>query len=180
MTKIADALACLFLVSMPVEAMAKTDACMTREEARALALFILPDAVASLREKCDATLPVDAYLKTSGASERFRTDRDKNWPLARLAFAKMGGGGAAFDLIGEKATRALITGAITAGITRDVKPKACGGADRMLAALAPLPTANIGMLLDSFFLLGLGNAADKSGGFKICPDPLAALPAVGK
>ena len=61
--------------------------------------------------RSDATLAGDAYLKTSGASERFRTDSDKNWPLARLGFAKIGGGGAAFDLIGEKATRALITGA---------------------------------------------------------------------
>jgi hypothetical protein len=169
MMKLPPRLVALMLTLLPIQASAaQTDACMTREEARGFAIFILPDVVATMRDKCRATLPTNAYLSSNAASERFRADADRRWPMAKRAFTKMSGHTPVVDLIGEEASRKLLTGAIIAGIIKDVKPKSCAGVDRMLQALSPLPVENMDMLLDSFFLLGLGN--DRKSGLKVCAD----------
>jgi hypothetical protein len=159
----------LMLAILPIQASAAdADACMTRAEARGLAIFILPDAISTMRDKCRTTLPSSAYLNTTEASERFRTEANRRWPMAKIAFAKLSGGTPIESLIGEEASRKLLTGAITTGLAKDVKPKSCAGVDRMLQALSPLPVENMDMLLDSFFLLGLGN--ERKGSFKVCAD----------
>jgi hypothetical protein len=161
--------AALMLAMLPIQASAaEADACMTRAEARGLAIFILPDAISTMRDKCRTTLPSSAYLNTTEASERFRAEANLRWPMAKIAFAKLSGGTPIESLIGEEASRKLLTGAITTGLAKDVKPKSCAGVDRMLEALSPLPVENIDMLLDSFFLLGLGN--ERKGSFKVCSD----------
>jgi hypothetical protein len=133
-------------------------------------MFILPDTVDALRDKCRATLASDAYLNRNEASDRFRKNADQHWPQAKEAFGIIAGGNAITAMIGDDGARKLLTSLITDGITKDVKPTSCSGVDRMLAALAPLPPTNIEMLLDSFFLLGLGNdKSSKTGKFRICP-----------
>jgi hypothetical protein len=167
--KLRQCFALTMLAAFPVQAVAaKADACMTREEARGFAIFLMPDAVVALRDKCKVALPSSAYLNMPSASERFRPESDRRWPMAKRAFAKMSGGEPLDALIGEDATRKVVTGAIVAGITKDMKPRSCAGANQMLEALAPLPIENVDMLLDSFFLLGLGN--DKKGGLRVCAD----------
>jgi hypothetical protein len=182
--KYAPALLGLMLVALPVEAVAATaDTCLTRDEAKGLGLFILPDVIVALRDKCRAALPANAYLNGAESSERFRSESMRRWPQARNAFEKMGGGGTPMlDILGDDAVRKLLSGTITAGIAKDVKPKSCAGADKMLSALAPLPVSNFDMLIDSFFLLGLGGKDEKAGGFKICPENsnVRATPVVEK
>lgn len=179
--KLVSSVAVFMGVAFPLQATAAAvDACLTREEAKGLAMFILPDATAALRDKCRATLPASAYLNRPDASERFRPDAERRWPTAKLAFAKFAGkqgDTSAMDLLGDGLVRDILAKTMTAGIARDVKPKSCAGIDRMLAALAPLPPANLEMLLDSFFLLGLGNDRKTTSRFKICTEdavPLAA------
>ncbi len=161
------ALLSLIMVAMPAQAAA---ACMTRDEAKGFGVFILPYIVASLRDKCRATLPADAYLNRNEASERFQKASEQQWPNARKSFAKMADLASLANILGDDGVRKMMTGSITEGIAKDVKPKSCVGIDRMLFALAPLPVENFDLLLDSFFLLGLGGKGDSPNAFKICPD----------
>ena len=165
------AVAGLMLAVAPVPATAATSqACVSREQAKAIAMFILPDTVDALREKCRPALAADAYLNRPEASSRFRKNADTHWPQAKEAFGIIAGGDAITAMMGDDGARKLLTSLITDGIAKDVKPKSCAGVDRMLAALAPLPPANMEMLLDSFFLLGLGNEqSGKASKFRICP-----------
>ena len=174
--KFCSVLAAALLVALPVEAFAAAKQCLTRDEAKGLGMFILPDTVVALRDKCKGAVPGKAYLNTADASDRFRPVAELRWPVARKAFAKFAGGDGVLKLIGDDASRKLLIGSITQGIAKDVKPKSCAGIDRMLAALAPLPPENMDMLLDSFFLLGLGTSPTGPGGgeFKICPEAGAA------
>ena len=165
------AVAGLMLALSPLPAMAAaSQACLSRAQAKSIAMFILPDTVDALRNKCRATLPTDAYLNRTDSSDRFRKNADEHWPQAKEAFGIIAGGDAITDMIGNDGARKLLLSLITDGIAKDVKPKSCAGVDRMLAALAPLPPANMEMLLESFFLLGLGtNESSKTGKFRICP-----------
>jgi len=170
-------LAALALYALPVQAaLAADNACLTRDEAKGIAMFILPDTVVALREKCGATLAADAYLNRPDASERFRATSTKHWPLARAAFAKFAGGGKVLDIIGDEAARRLLVGSVAEGVTKDLKPKSCPGVDGMLSALAPLPPQNMEMLLTSFFALGLGGKGSDTGKFRICQDATASAP----
>lgn len=170
-------LAAFALFGLPVQtAAAAQNACLTHDEAKGIAMFILPDTVATLREKCGDTLATDAYLNGRDASERFRPASIAYWPLARAAFAKLAGGTKMLDLIGDEAARKLLVGSVTEGVTKDVKPKSCTGIDAMLAALAPLPPANMERLLTSFFALGLGGKSDETARFRICPDETQSSP----
>lgn len=177
------AVAGLMLALSPLPATAAaSQACLSRAQAKGIAMFILPDTVDALRNKCRAALPTDAYLNRTDASDRFRKTANEHWPQAKEAFGIIAGGDAITDMIGNDGARKLLLSLITDGIAKDVKPKSCAGVDRLLAALAPLPPANMEMLLDSFFLLGLGNDQGNSvGKFKICPvDHDHTLPGANK
>lgn len=164
-------LAAAVLTALPLHATAATaDACLTRVEAKSIGMFILPDTIIAFREKCRSALTADAYINQPQAAERFRAEAERRWPTARAAFGKMAGDSNVLKLIGEEATRKLLIGSVAEGVAKDVKPKSCAGIDRMLEALDPLPPANLDMLIDSFFLLGLGNDGKAKSGFRICSE----------
>jgi hypothetical protein len=171
MVTLRHTLAVAALIAFPLQAVAATEnACLTRVEAKGIGMFILPDTILAFRDKCRGTLAANAYLNQPQSAERFRDESERRWPAARAAFNKMAGGGNILKLIGEEATRKLLIGSVTEGVTKDMKPKSCAGIDQMLAALAPLPPANLDMLLESFFLLGLGSDGKAKSGFRICSE----------
>lgn len=141
--------------------------CMTRSEAADLILFTLPGFVDGLAEKCAATLPPAAFLRSRAAAftARLRTEGGDRWAGAKAAFDKIGGEPLPSDM-SDASLRPFLAEAMAKGMLEDVKTSDCATADELLAALAPLPAANLGTVVAMVMQMA---KPDENDGFRICP-----------
>jgi hypothetical protein len=119
--------------------------CLTVIEAQQLVQVALPDVVTSVGDKCASVLPRTSFLAVNKAdiSSRYRKDADSAWPGAKSAAVKLAGESKFFSILPDSAARSVVTGMVTLGVGEKVKVEQCAAFDRLFAAVAPLPTANI-------------------------------------
>lgn len=165
----------LAMFSVPALAHAQTNsACVSRAEANALFVTTLPDLIDGVRNKCAPSLPSSAFLPSQGRAlvERYRASSPGDWSSARKAFLKMGGGddeaGTKFvTALPDETLKTVLGTAFAVVVANDIKPGDCGQIDRFVAALSPLPPANIAEIITGLIVLA-GNKPNNK--FRVCPD----------
>ncbi len=170
MQVIGKAAAILALVAVPSASRAQTT-CLTQAETSAMIGYVLPDLVAGVRDKCNATLPPNSFLSSHSREleARYRSRADMLWPQARVAFVKMVGEDEVMKKLPDSALRPFLTAAFATTITDDLKPKDCVTADGLVEALAPLPPENLARLIGMIIAAdGKGSDAAGKNDFQIC------------
>jgi hypothetical protein len=161
--------ALLATMSMTASAAAATrQNCVTEAEGAAIMAAMMPDLIDGLRDKCGAHLPANAYLMENGQAlaARYKQLADQRWPTAKLAFGRMTGEPEMAAKLPDEFFRPMLGSMVGAELVKDVTPQDCGGANRIVENLAPLPAENVANLIGAILLL-----AEKDGrgkGFAIC------------
>ncbi len=160
---------------LPGIAMAAEPPCLTPTEFTALATYALPSIITGTVQRCDATLPVDAFLKTDGArlAARYGPASDAAWPAAKVAFLKLTGGGdqgsgSLIHGLSDNAMQQIVDTAIAAKIGDALPTERCGTANQLIRLLAPLPPESTAGVIA--LAVGLGTKSGrKIGPFAVCP-----------
>ncbi len=172
MRVISTTAAILAIVTMPSAARAQAGStCLTQAETAAMIGYVLPDLVAGVRDKCEASLPPASFLssRSTELEARYRSQADVLWPQARIAFVKMVGEDEVMKKMPDSALRPFLTAAFATTITEDLKPKDCVTANGLVENLAPLPAANLARLI-GIIIAADGKGSDAAGtrDFQIC------------
>ncbi len=133
--------------------------CVTREEARDMAVAFLPLLVTAVAQRCRPHLGATAFLTGRAGPwiERLRSEAQPRRASALRGLAKATamqapagvGGEAAFDFIAAIAT---------AGVVESIRPESCGDIDAIAEAASPLPPENVGRLVASTVSLATSGA----------------------
>jgi hypothetical protein len=142
--------------------------CVSEAEGAAIMAALMPDLITGLGDKCGAHLPTSAYLIQNGKAlaARYKTLADQRWPTAKLAFGRMTGEPEMADKLPDEFFRPMLGSMVGSELVKGITPEDCGGADRIVENLAPLPPENVANLVGAILAL-----ADKDGGtkgFAIC------------
>lgn len=146
--------------------------CVTREEARDMAIAFLPLLVTAVAQRCRPHLAATSFLagRSDAWIEQLRREAAPRRASALRGLAKATameapagmGGEAAFDFIGAIAT---------AGVVGSITPEACPDIDAIAEAAAPLPPENVGRIVASTLSLATSGqpvqtpqAAEAEGG----------------
>lgn len=163
------AVTALALMATTGEAMAaaKDLPCLTKREASAIFLSIMPAAVEQVTGACARTLPADAYLVRSGAAliARYEGPAKAARPEAITAFKKALGGDLPieadeFDLFAKSMMTDLAVDKISA---RD-----CVTVSETAELIDPLPPANLAALFVKVYKLGIEDKKGEEPPFLIC------------
>lgn len=159
----------LIAMSMTSSAIAATQAqCVTEAEGSAIFAAMLPELIDGLRDKCSAHLSADAYLPKNADAliARYRLLADQRWPVAKIAFGRMVGQEEMTDKLPDEFFRPMLGAMIGSELVKDIKSQDCGGADRIVESLSPLPPENVAVLIGAIVVLA-GNDDDDDD-FQIC------------
>ena len=176
--------ASLVMLTLPITAQAQTAAaCVTRTEAQNLVQFVLPDTITGIRDKCASTLSPTAFLTRSGGilAERYKPGAAQAWPKAKPVALRVAGDAASLlSAVPDPALKTLAGNFVSASVARELPVEKCGTIDRVMEAVAPLPPANMAMLIVTLMELQSKPtqvaAPTKTGGLTICsiaPTPAA-------
>lgn len=148
--------------------------CLTAEEARSLATFVLPGIIDGLAKRCRGSLDRNAYLRQPDAdllSARLRRDAASSWPSAKLAMEKLGGTRLP-TLFGDGFIRNMAEATAADLVLKDFERADCGAIDGLIAGLAPLPSANFSNVMAALIALG-GGRESADAPLRICPTATA-------
>ena len=165
------AAAVVAMVAVPTSAQAQAG-CLTEPEATALFEYALPELLDSVASKCGPELPKTAFLASQAPQlvARYRASGGASWPLAKAAFLKSTGddetGGKILAAMPDDAMKGLLGAGIATVIAGDIKTSDCPRIDKLVAALAPLPAANLSTLIVQLMTLTGGGGKDDD--FQIC------------
>ena len=142
--------------------------CVSEAEGAAIMASLMPDLIKGLGDKCAPHLPANAYLVQNGKalSDRYKLLADQRWPTAKLAFARMTGEPEMADKLPDEFFRPMLGSMVGSELVKGIGAEDCGGANRIVENLAPLPPQNVANLIGAIMAL-----ADKDGGgkgFEIC------------
>lgn len=139
--------------------------CVSREEARDMAIAFLPLLVTAVAQRCRPHLAATAFLagRSEPWVERLRREAEPRRASALRGLARATamqapegmGGEAAFDFIAALAT---------AGVVGSIKPESCGDIDAIAEAASPLPPENVGRLVASTLSLATSGEPEATGG----------------
>jgi hypothetical protein len=168
------AAAIVVMVTVPSVAQAQAaSTCLTEPVATALFEYALPELLDSVATKCGPELPKSAFLASQAPPlvAKYRVSGGASWPLAKAAFLKSAGsddtGGKILAAMPDDAVKSLLSAGIATVITGDIKAKDCPRIDKLVAALAPLPAANLSTLIVQLMSL-TGGGSGKDDDFQIC------------
>lgn len=129
--------------------------CLTREEVGDMAITLAPRLFGAVADRCRAHVGPGAFLNSGWEAYRMRLEAEAGprRDSAMRAFDKMSAGGPPLDGAQQGAAMEMMSAMLTVGIGAGLPTETCGDVDRMLGALAPLPVANLGVLISSSFAL---------------------------
>lgn len=152
------------LATVPGIAAAAQQQCLTPAEASSLAAYALPAAITGTSKRCSPSLSSSAFLPRGGAelASRYSARKAQNWPAAKAAFFKIGGGkdesSAILKTLPDPSLQQMLDAIIEGMVAQQIPTEKCGQIDRVIGLLAPLPAQNTADLIA--VVLGL---AGKSG-----------------
>lgn len=165
----------LLAAAVPVHA-AVTPPCLSAGEFTALANYALPSVINGTTQRCAATLPAGAYLRSSGPqlAQRYAARKPAAWPGAKQAFLKLSNGtnADANELIRslpDQNLQQMFDTLIQGMVSQQIKPDRCGTIDRLVSLLAPLPPENTAELIALAVGLGAKSGRAQLGAISICP-----------
>ena len=147
--RFAAALALLSTGSLQAAQPAASASCMNRDEVRGLVGYMLPSVVSIVVVRCKPGLPAGSYLSARGPqlADSLEQGRAAAWPMAKQAFGKIAGAdpqaAKMLDAMPESMLRPVLEDKMADTLTSSIKAKDCKDIDRVVATLAPLPSANL-------------------------------------
>lgn len=144
--------------------------CLSPEQARGLATFVLPGLIEGLAERCRGSLGRDAFLRqpaTDLLSQRLRADAAPSWPVAKSAIETLNGSRLP-GILGDRFIKTVAEGTAADLVLKDFDRTDCGAIDGLVSGLAPLPSANFASVITALIALG-GDRADGDAPLRICP-----------
>jgi hypothetical protein len=163
------------LVLAPGVAQAAQQQCLTPAEASSLAAYALPAAITGTTKRCAPSLAADAFLPRGGAelASRYAVRKAQNWPAAKAAFFKIGGGAkdessAILKTLPDPSLQQMLDAIIEGMVAQEIPIEKCGKIDQIIGLLAPLPAQNTADLIA--VVVGLAGKSGKvqSDKFAIC------------
>lgn len=163
------------LASMPGIASAAQAPCLTPAEASSLVAYALPAAITGTTKRCTPTLPASAFLRKGGSelASRYAARKMQNWPMAKAAFFKIGGGGKdqsseLLRQLPDPSLQQMLDAIIEGMVAQEIPTTKCGEIDRVVGLLAPLPAQNTADLIA--VVMGLAGKSGKAptDKFTIC------------
>lgn len=148
-------------LSQTAEAKKKAGECVTEAEVVDLLRYSMPSVIEGVAQKCRERLSPTGFLATSGDAmiARYSEGRDKSWPSARSAFAKLSDSKDSreiVDALNDNALQPLVSEAISGLMVDEVKPEACGEAEHLLQATNEIEPDNLATFLGALLLLVSG------------------------
>lgn len=149
--------------------------CLTPAEASSLAAYALPAAITGTTKRCAPSLAPSAFLPRGGAelANRYAARKVQNWPAAKAAFFKIGGGAkddssALLKTLPDPSLQQMLDAIIEGMVAQEIPLTKCGEIDRVVGLLAPLPAQNTADLIA--VVLGLASKSGKAqtDKFAIC------------
>ena len=171
----ASKLAALALALRPGIAHAAEAPCLTPREFTSLATYALPSVITGVSNRCGASLPANAFLRTgaAGLASRYGTVRQSVWPDAKQVFLKVSSATSPqaaelFKALPDPQLQLMTDGLIEGLIAQRVPTDRCGTMDRLLDLLSPLPPESTAEIIG--LAAGLGSRAGTAsfGAFSIC------------
>lgn len=131
--------------------------CLSRPEVRGLVGFMLPSVLDSTIKTCASQLGGSSFFKTRGPQlvGELTPGKDPHWPMAKVAFAKMGGDDGTMAKMPDEVLKPMLEGTFTGMISNKITAKNCKDADRVLSPMAPLPAENVVDLMTEIMMLAL-------------------------
>lgn len=127
--------------------------CLTPAEASSLAAYALPAAISGTTKRCAPSLSPGAFLRKGGAAlaSRYAAHKAQNWPLAKAAFFKIGGGkdqsSELLKQLPDPSLQQMLDAIIEGMVAQEIPTEKCGEIDRIVGLLAPLPVQNTADLI---------------------------------
>lgn len=169
------ALSAALLVLVPGFARAAEPPCITSHEFNALSTYALPNALSATAQRCSASLPPNAFLKTGGPAmiARYAEGKPAAWPGARAVFLKLSAGqqGPVGDLLRNLPDPQLQTMAdafIQGLVVEKIPAERCSSLDNMLRLLSPLPAQSTADIIGLAIGLGSQTGQARIGKIQIC------------
>lgn len=165
--------AALLAALAPCTAMAAQPICLTRTEATSLIAYSLPQAISGTAKRCTASLPADAFLRSSKApalANRYAGQKARYWPTAKPAVLKaLGSQGSAIAGLPDNTLQQLADTFVEGFVAQRIAPRSCKQLDLAIDLLSPLPPENTAGLL-ALAMDVAGNADPKLGNVSLCKD----------
>lgn len=167
------AVAAAALAFQPIVASAQ-QACVTEDEASAIAIYSVPSLVQAVRLKCGGELSSSGYLARRGDAliGRYAPIQTRVWPRAKSGllkvFASKAGASSgrqtlnAVASLPDEAVRPLVDALIVQEATPKIAPPNCTRLERVIEFVAPIDPEMAGGLLGA--IAGLVNHRD----FPVC------------
>jgi hypothetical protein len=169
------ALAAGLLALLPGMVRAAEPVCLAPQEFTQIATYALPNALSATAQRCAASLPADAFLKTGGPEmiDRYAAAKPAAWPGAKAAFlrvtADQGGQMAALMRnLPDPQMQQLVDAFIQGLVAEKIPPERCMSIDRMLRLLSPLPVQSTADIIGLVIGLGSQTGQARIGKIRIC------------
>lgn len=169
------ALSAALLVLVPGLVRAAEPPCLTPHEFNALATYALPNALSATAQRCSASLPPDAFLRTGGPEmiARYAAAKPAAWPGARSVFLKLSSGqqGPVGDLLRnlpDPQLQQMADAFIQGLVVEKIPAERCSSLDSMLRLLSPLPAQSAADIIGLAIGLGSQAGAARVGKIQIC------------
>jgi len=162
------------LLLQPLAAAAQqAPACVTEQEASAIAIYSVPGIVQAVRQRCGTELSDSGYLARRGStlSARYAALQPTVWPRARsglfkLFAGKAGSGSEGLDAVAtlpDDAVRPLVDALIVQETAPKIALKNCTRFERVIEVMAPIDPEVAGTLIG--LLVGFAD----SDRLPVCP-----------
>jgi len=168
-------LAALALAILPGLAQAAEPPCLSAGEFASLAGYTMPSIISGTTQRCAATLPPGAYLRTSGGelSARYARRKAGEWPGAKSAFLKLAAGSPdtarIFQTMPDESLQKVVDAMVEGMVSQQIPLERCTAIDRIVRLLSPLPPENTAELIAVTVGLGSKTGGGKLGKIGVCP-----------
>jgi hypothetical protein len=166
------------LVVAPAITQAAEPPCLTAQEFTALATYALPGVITGVAQRCAATLPADAFLRTGAdvLAQRYAAAKPAAWPAAKVAFLKFSAGAqgdmaSMLQTLPDATLQQFVDTLSGTIIGQKLAIERCGAVDEVSRLLSPLPPESVSALIAVAISQRGRDGAAPSGKFAICPAP---------
>jgi len=144
--------------------------CIPREQGEHLVRYFLPTIVDTIGRRCRPQLGANAFLQGAERSllPRLRSEAVGAWPLAKAALPAISPTQLP-DFLTDEALQMAAEAVVAAQTAEAIPLGDCAQADRVVAALSPLPSQNMAQLVTVMIEIAGENVEGMPVG--ICPAP---------
>jgi hypothetical protein len=169
-SKLALSGAALCMMNAAVVQAKQANQCISVEQAEAMVMYLLPQAVDASQKQCANNLPATATLLQTDSEqlEAYKAAAETAWPSAKHAFVALVESEFLANA-GDELLRPLANVMMSQLINKEIKAKDCKLIDKIYSDLAPLLSANIAGLAITIFQAS--SEDDTKPDIPICKDP---------